>query len=1401
VYISETTEASEQQHHITVTQHTTIHETKQPTNESDTEVFEEYITKFKTSTKENETPAIKTKKTIIRKKKPKTKSEEEKIIVIEEEIEDIEPQIPSIPKKQFMHIEEVTGQIEIEEIVPTKIEELEETQNQEEIKTVIQNGEISVIEEKQLLISAPIDKLKEKIVSPVSHSKFVKLPFEQEEIKKQVTVTEEVIEGKEPKKIIKKKIIKCKGKKQQITEETTIEEKGQIPITTITEGPEEVIQESVLSLLSSEFIEPLEKEEIKEEVTVTEIVDGKKPQKITKKKIIKHKGQKQQVIEEIIIEEEGRLPVTTITEGPVEEIIEEIILPTSHIEFIKPVEDEETRKQVTVTEEVIEGKKPKKIIKNKIIKRRKQKEQVTEETTIKEKRQLPITTGTEGPVEEIVEETVLPLLQPKLPFEEEMRKQVTITEEIIKEEKSKKISKNKIEEQKQWVTEEIIDSKKQLPITTIIESPIQEIAEEIVFLLPQAEFATLLEEKEIRETELITVTEELIEGKKPKEITKKKVIKCKGQKQVTEETIEEKEQLPVTTITEGMVKEITEIILPPLQPEFAKPLEKEENKEQITITEQVIEEKKPKRTTKNKIIKHKGHKEQMTRETTEEQKQLPVKIVTEGTVEKIVLSSPQPEFAKPLEEEKIQKQIIEEAIEGKKPKKITKKKIIKRKEQKQQRTEEIIQEQEQLPITVMESLADEIVEETILPLPQSEFAKRNEDEEIKKQETITEEIIEDEKPKKITTKKIIKRKGQKQQVTEETIIEEKGQLPVTTIMESPVEEVVEETILPLLQSEFAKPFEEEDIKEQVAVTEEIIEDKKPKKITTKKIIKRKEQKQQVTEETTIEEKGQPPITTVMENPVEEVIEETILPLLQSEFAKPFEEGDIREQVTVTEEIIEGEKPKKITTKKVIKQKEQKQQVTQKTTVEEQGQLPITTITEGPLEEIVEETEYSMPQSEFAKPFEEEDISEQVTITEEIIEGKKPKKITTKKVIKRKGQKQQVIKETTIEEKGQPPVTTVMESPVEEIVEETVLPLLQSEFAKPFEEENIREQVTVTEEIIEGEKPKKITTKTIIKQKGQKQQMTQETTVEEQGQLPITTITEGPLEEIVEETEYSMPQSEFAKPFEKENIREQEIITEEIIEDEKPKKITKKVIKQKEQKQQETTIEEQGQLPIITVTEGPLEEIVEKTVLPLSHPKFVKPCEKEEVKEETKVTEIDVGTKKPKKITKKQIIKHKGQEQQVTEEITVEENDKSPVTSITVGPIEEIVEETLLPSQPDFVKIEEENIKRDTLIEKLVKEEKPKKIKKKIIKQGSTKTIIISNEDKEEQGTKVTNLHADTTPEIHIKYDEMIKSKISKKTLEGKFGFTFSVSNSCVLLKHTSLLYNSFYIHLIEYTSH
>ncbi|XP_071878040.1 uncharacterized protein, partial [Bombus fervidus] len=1134
----------------------------------------------------------------------------------------------------------------------------------------------------------PVEEIVEEVIKPV-----VIRPKDVEEVTEQVTVTEELTREGKPKKTTKKKIIKRKGKEQQVTDVVTVEETGKAPVTTVKEGPvEEVVDETIKPLPTAEYAKPGEVEEVHEQVTVIQEVSRLgKPKKTIKKKVIKRKGPEQQVTEIVTVEEEGKAPVTTITEGPVEKIVETFTKPLPTPQRIEPTEVEEIREQVTVTEEVTREGKPKKTTKKKIIKRKGQDQKVTEIVTVEEQGKAPVITVKEGPVEEVLEEIIkaLPAPEKVKPTEvEEVTEQVTVTEEVTKEGKPKKTTKKKIIKRKgkdQQVTEVItVEEHGKKPVTTVTEGPVEEIVEEVIKPLTLPEFITPTDVEEIREQ--VTVTEEVTKAGKPKKTTKKKIIKRKGkEQQVTEVvTVEEQGKAPVTTVTEGPTEEVVEEIIKALPaPEEVKPTEVEEIREQVTVTEEVTKEGKPKKTTKKKIIKRKGKEQQVTEViTVEEHGKKPVTTVTEGPVEEVVEEVIKPlalpEYITPTEVEEIREQVTvtEEVTKEGKPKKTTKKKIIKRKGKEQQVTEVVtVEEQGKAPVTtVTEGPTEEVVEEIIKALPAPEEVKPTEVEEIREQVTVTEEVTKEGKPKKTTKKKIIKRKGKDQQVTEVITVEEHGKKPVTTVTEGPVEEVVEEVIKPLALPEFITPTDVEEIREQVTVTEEVTKEGKPKKTTKKKIIKRKGKEQQVTEVVTVEEQGKAPVTTVTEGPTEEVVEEIIKALPAPEKVKPTEVEEIKEQVTVTEEVTKEGKPKKTTKKKIIKRKGKEQQVTEVVTVEEQGKAPVTTVTEGPTEEVVEEIIKALPAPEKVKPTEVEEIKEQVTVTEEVTKEGKPKKTTKKKIIKRKGKEQQVTEIVTVEEDGKKPVTTVTEGPVEEVVEEVIKPLALPEYITPTEVEEIREQVTVTEEVTKAGKPKKTTKKKIIKRKGKEQQVTEIVTVEEQGKRPVTTVTEGPTEEVVEEQIKLLPTAEFVRPSDVEEVREQITVTEEITKEGKPKKVTKKKITKRKGKEQQVTevvtVEEEGKPPVKTVTDGPTEELIEEIIKPLPASEKIQPSEVEEIREQVTVAEEVTREGKPKKVTKKKIVKRKGKEQQVTELVTVEEQGKAPVTTITEGPLEE-----------------------------------------------------------------------------------------------------------------------------------
>ncbi|KAG7188129.1 hypothetical protein KM043_013352, partial [Ampulex compressa] len=287
-HVVEITEAPAQ-HHITITQHKTEHDmTQQPSIESDTEVMEEYTTKFKRGSRHEEIAPVRIKRTIIRKKTPKTEADKDNVVVIEEELEDYKSALPTIPKKQFMHIEEVTSAADIEEIAPSKIEEVEDTSQKTDVKVEV------------------------KVIG--------------------------VTETDEHKKITKKCITRRHGNIIQVTEETTVEEEGKAPVITLVSRPietldtnglvnaketEEIVHpESTSPLKQKEYVIPQPVEAMRGQVTVTEILTKEsKPTKILKKSTNKGKRTKKKETEETNVEELNKKPVTTITEGPVEEIV------------------------------------------------------------------------------------------------------------------------------------------------------------------------------------------------------------------------------------------------------------------------------------------------------------------------------------------------------------------------------------------------------------------------------------------------------------------------------------------------------------------------------------------------------------------------------------------------------------------------------------------------------------------------------------------------------------------------------------------------------------------------------------------------------------------------------------------------------------------------------------------------------------------------------------------------------------------------------------------------------------------------------------------------------------------------------------------------------------------------
>nr|XP_029725257.1 LOW QUALITY PROTEIN: titin-like [Aedes albopictus] len=853
----------------------------------------------------------------------------------------------------------------------------------------------------------------------------------------------------------------------------------------------------------------------------------------------------------------------------------------------------------------------------------------------------------------------------------------------------------------------------------------------------------------INVTEIITA-----EGITKKQITKKRVIKKKmGKKeQITEiVTVQEDDELPQTTVTitesELPFEEVTEF-----KPSLVEPQEAiiQELPEEVKVTEVITEEGKPKKqVTKKRVIKKKaGKKEQVTEiVTVQEDDQLPQTTVTvtesELPFEEVIelkpsLLEPQEAIIQELPEEVKVTEVITE--EGKPKKQVTKKRIIKKKAGKKEQVTEIVtvQEDDELPQTTVTVTESELPFEEVtefkpsLVEPQEAIIQ-----ELPEEVKVTEVITEEGKPKKqVTKKRIIKKKaGKKEQVTEIVTIQEDDQLPQTTVTvtesELPFEEVTE--FKPALVETQEAIIQE--LPEVVKVTEVITEEGKPKKqVTKKRIIKKKAgKKEQVTEIVTVQEDDELPQTTVTvtesELPFEEVTE------FKPSLVEPQEAiiQELPEEVKVTEVITEEGKPKKqVTKKRIIKKKAgKKEQVTEIITVQEDDELPQTTVTvtesELPFGEVTEfEPSLVEPQEATIQ-----ELPEEVKVTEVITEEGKPKKqVTKKRIIKKKaGKKEQVTEIVTVQEDDELPRTTVTvtesELPFEEVTE------FKPSLVEPQEAiiQELPEEVKVTEVITEEGKPKKqVTKKRVIKKKaGKKEQVTEIVTVQEDDQLPQTTVT-------VTESELPFEDVTEFKPL---LVEHQEAIIQELPEEKKAGK--------KEQVTEIVTVQEDDELPQTTVTvtesELPFEEVTELNyhLWNLRKPSFknflkrfkvterspnqaIFSCEPQEaiiqeLPEEVKVTEVITEEGKPKKQVTKSVSSRKkaGKKEQVTEIVTVQEDDQLPQTTVTVT-------ESELPFERNFLKRSRSQV--------ITKEGKPKK-------QVTKKRVIKKRPEKEEQVTEMS----------------------------------------------------------------
>ncbi|KAJ8954883.1 hypothetical protein NQ318_016820 [Aromia moschata] len=353
----------------------------------------------------------------------------------------------------------------------------------------------------------------------------------------------------------------------------------------------------------------------------------------------------------------------------------------------------------------------------------------------------------------------------------------------------------------------------------------------------------------------------------------------------------------------------------------------------------------------------------------------------------------------------------------------------------------------------------------------------------------------------------------------------------------------------------------------------------------------------------------------------------------------------------------------------------------------------------------------------------EEVPEEIQVIDVVTEGgEKKKKVINKRVIKKQiGGKREKTEIVTVEEEGKAPETTVSVEELEssdEVAPEKPIYIAQE----------LPEEVEVTEVVTEGGKErKKVVRKRVIKKEvGGKQEKTEIVTVEEEDQLPKTTV------KVEIEEKVGKPKTEFEKVLfvptlaEKEKHKPDDVL--ELVQLE----VLKKALQQPQGSVENETPEESDYIPS---KDKKAKKRVTKKTKDLKQKKaqvfmtddeneekpelFEVPTYIEELPIETFVTEtITKGGKPRKRIVKTRVIvKRRGSKQEKTKIMEVKEDDKEPETTVTI-------EESLVP--------EEIKSESQTYILELP-EEKRKGNKKEI-----TEILTVQEEDKKPQTTVTVN---------------------------------------------------------------
>ncbi|KAG6458522.1 hypothetical protein O3G_MSEX010918, partial [Manduca sexta] len=1080
-------------------------------------------------------------------------------------------------------------------------------------------------------------------------------------------------------------------------------------------------------------------EEAPEKVEVAQVrtqTGDVKTVKTTKRVIKNKKGPKEEVTEITTIEKDDEEPVTTVT-----------VKEESAPEDSKPVEIVELPEETTVEEtETPEGKLKQTTVTKRIIKKRVgPKLETTQITTEQTDDEQPIISVHK--TEELIDDTTTPLTDLHKPDKakpvEEAPEKVEVTQvrtqtgDVKTIKTTKRVIKNK-KGPKGEVTEiTTIEKDDEEPVTTVTvkEESTPEDSKSV-------EIVELPEETTVEETETP-------EGKlKHTTVTKRVIKKRVGPKlettQITTEQTDDEQPIISVHKTEELIDDTTTPLTDLHKPDKAKPVEEAPEQVEVTQVRTQTGGVKTVKTTKRVIKNKKGPKEEVTEITTiEKDDEEPVTTVT-------VKEESAPEDSKPVEIVELPEETTVEETEtpeGKLKQTTVTKRIIKKRVGPKLETTQITTEQtddEQPIISVHKT--EELIDDTTTPLTdlhKPDKAKPVEEAPEKVEVTQVRTQTGDVKTVK-TTKRVIKnKKGPKGEVTEITTIEKDDEEPVTTV-------TVKEESTP----EDSKSVEIVELPEETTVEETETPEGKLKHTTvTKRVIKKRVgPKLETTQITTEQTDDEQPIISV--HKTEELIDDTTTPLTdlhKPDKAKPVEEAPVKVEVTQVRTQTGGVKTVK-TTKRVIKNKKgPKGEVTEITTIEKDDEEPFTTVT------VKEE---SAPED--TKPVEIVELPEETTVEEtETPEGKLKHTTVTKRVIKKRvGPKLETTQITTEQTDDEQPIISVHKT--EELIDDTTTPLTdlhKPDKAKPVEEAPEKVEVTQVRTQTGDVKTVKTTKRVIKNKKGPKEEVTEITTIEKDGEEPVTTVTvqeesapedgkpveivELPEETTVEETETpeDLHKPEEAKPVEEapEKVEVTQVRTE--TGDVKTIKTTKRVIKKKRGPKEEiteiTTIEKDDEEPVTTVT-----------VKEESAPEDSKPVEIIELPEETTVEENETpeGKLKHTTVTKRIIKKRVGPKLETTHITTEQTDDEQPI--ISVHKTEELIDDTTTPltdlHKPDKAKpVEEAPEKVEvTQVRTQTGDVKTVKTTKRVIKnkkgpKGEVTEITTIEKDDEEPFTTVT----------------------------------------------------------------